>query len=43
VMMRAKKEGWIAPTDQYRPVPSKLSHAAPVRVWRSLIFQGGQP
>lgn len=40
LMMKAKKEGWIEATDSYMPVPSVKSHAAPVRVWRSLIYRG---
>jgi hypothetical protein len=40
LMMRARKEGWIEPTEIYRPNPNRKSHAAPVRVWRSLIYVG---
>lgn len=40
VMKQAQKRGWIAPTDRFRTVPSITRHAAPVRIWRSLIWEG---
>lgn len=41
VMMRGHKYGIVEPTSTYRPVPSAKSHAAPVRIWRSLCYEGG--
>lgn len=40
LMKQAAKRGWIAPTDRFVTVPSITRHAAPVRVWRSLIWEG---
>lgn len=40
VMQAARRAELIEPTDSYVPVPSRKSHAAPVRVWRSLIYRG---
>lgn len=39
VMQWAKKQGFIELTEKYCPVPSRMSHAAPVRVWRSLLWK----
>jgi hypothetical protein len=36
----AAKEGWIAPTDEYRQSIRPSTHRAPKRVWRSLIYTG---
>ena len=40
LMKQAAKRGWIAPTERFVSVPSVSRHAAPVRVWRSLIWEG---
>jgi predicted neuraminidase len=39
VMMRAKKEGWIEPLDQWIQNPEPQAHARPVRLWASLIYE----
>ena len=41
VMQRARKEGVITPTDQFRPSAQKQCHANPRRIWRSLHPRGG--
>lgn len=37
IMQSAQREGWISPTDRFRATKRKSRHAAPVRIWRSLI------
>lgn len=39
VMKTAQARGYIAPTETFVPTPVKEHHAAPKRVWRSLIFR----
>jgi hypothetical protein len=39
VMKTAQARGLIAPTETFVPTPVKEHHAAPKRVWRSLIFR----
>lgn len=36
-MLQAKRDGLIMPTDDFRLTAQVLRHAAPVRVWRSLV------
>jgi hypothetical protein len=38
VVVRAKRDGIIAPTDRTRP--SNSSNRSPMRVWRSLVYKG---
>lgn len=40
MLKKAAGEGWIIPTDTYRPSARAACHARPVRVWRSLIYRG---
>jgi hypothetical protein len=42
VMKAAAKAGVIADTGRYVPTTKAQSHAQPIRVWRSLIFEGNQ-
>lgn len=37
VMRRAVKEGFIAPTEMYRPSDRVTSHKVPRRIWKSLL------
>jgi hypothetical protein len=37
VMQTARRLEWIEPTDQFVCTTQRASHAAPVRVWRSLL------
>lgn len=41
VMVWARREGLIAPTDRVRSSKQKGCHGMPRRVWRSLVFEGG--
>lgn len=36
-MLQAKREGLIIPTSDFRSTAQVFRHAAPVRVWRSLV------
>ena len=36
-MLHAKRDGWIVPTSDFRSTAQVLRHAAPIRVWRSLV------
>lgn len=38
MMQRARKEGWIAPTSEYRPSTNIAAHLGPRRLWKSLIY-----
>ena len=40
MLKKAAAEGWVTATDTYRPSERAACHARPVRVWRSLIYQG---
>jgi hypothetical protein len=40
MLKKAAGEGWVTPTDTYRPSARAACHARPVRVWRSLIYRG---
>ena len=40
VMQSARREGWIAPTDRFTPTAKVSQHSQPIRVWRSLVYQG---
>ena len=40
VMRRAVKEGFIAPTEMYRPSDRVTSHKVPRRIWKSLLKFG---
>lgn len=37
VMRRARRESWIEPTPEFRQSERVSRHAAPLRVWQSLI------
>jgi hypothetical protein len=37
VMVRAQKQGLIAPTDRFRNTNRVSRHHAPIRIWKSLI------
>ena len=37
-MIQAKRAGQIIPTSEFRSTAQVLRHAAPVRVWRSLVW-----
>lgn len=37
VFMRMKRDGMIAPTDMFKLTKRSMRHAAPIRVWKSLI------
>lgn len=39
VMLTAARKGWIRKTDRVRNTSQVKSHAAPVSVWQSLIYQ----
>lgn len=39
-MSRAKAEGLMVPTDDTIPSTKKINHGRPIRVWRSLIYDG---
>ena len=41
LMQIAKRNGWIEPTDIFRPTAQVASHASPMRYWRSKIYRGG--
>jgi len=43
MMVRAKKNGWIEATNQFKLATMVSRHRAPQRVWRSLIFTARQP
>jgi len=38
LMLVAKREGWITPTDKFRPSYIVHHHATPRRVWKSRIM-----
>ena len=38
MMVRAKKNGWIEATDDFKLATMASRHRAPQRVWRSLLF-----
>ncbi len=38
LMLTAKREGWITPTDKFRPSYVVHHHATPRRVWKSRIL-----
>jgi hypothetical protein len=40
VMQRALRDGIAEATDQHRRSGSRVCHARPMRVWRSLIYSG---
>jgi hypothetical protein len=40
VMLAAGREGWIEHTEEFRQSRRTSRHAAPLRVWRSLIVRG---
>lgn len=40
MLKKAAAEGWLEPTEVYRPSARATCHARPVRVWRSLIYRG---
>ena len=40
VMRDAQREGWIAATDDYDLSKRKVCHRRPLRIWRSLRYQG---
>lgn len=42
-MLHAAREGWIVSTDNYGKSSRAASHARPMRIWRSLIVNGGSP
>ena len=42
VMKRARREQWIEPTATFRQSERASRHAAPIRVWRSLISREAQ-
>jgi hypothetical protein len=37
VFVRMKRDGIIAPTDMFKLTKRRLRHAAPIRVWKSLL------
>ena len=39
LMVSASKRGWIEATDRFVPSERPERHAAPIRVWRSLLEQ----
>lgn len=39
-MQRARRAGWIAPTDEHRPSAQVQCNKNPRRVWQSLIYRG---
>lgn len=42
IMRRACTQGWIVPTDDYRPTARPEAHRRPMRVWRSLVYREGR-
>lgn len=38
LMLRGKREGIIAPTEEFRQTGGTVRHAGPARVWKSLVF-----
>lgn len=40
LMRQAHMRGWIEPTDTFIPTTQVSRHRSPVRVWRSLVFEG---
>tara|TARA_Y100001938_G_C7799587_1_gene286486 strand:+ start:185 stop:505 length:321 start_codon:yes stop_codon:yes gene_type:complete len=38
IMMLAKREGWIKPTDRFQPSKVVGHHATPRRIWKSRIL-----
>ena len=41
VMTRAQRDGIVERTDRTRESDNPTNHRRPMRVWRSLVFQGG--
>jgi len=39
VMLKARKEKLIEPTDEFKPSNRKQVHRNPIRTWKSLVFQ----
>lgn len=39
VIKRAQAEGWIDPTDEFRPSVRPVCHRQPIRVWRSSLYR----
>lgn len=38
IMLYAERQGWIEPTDRFRPSRQASNHQRPVRLWGSLIY-----
>lgn len=41
VMTRARRKGWIEPTEDFEPTERVVAHSKPMRIWRSLLYGGG--
>ena len=39
-MLLAQREGWLQPTQRHRMSGKRTCHKRPVRVWRSMVWEG---